>query len=693
MAGDWEEAVNSVLPSDNPIRDRNDLAGPGSPPWISGSGLQIGGSVQSGWDIVRTGQMTYPSGRTYPVYLWVKLNYGVLGTETTGNYTLGELFNLGAKWLDPLVFGRGNSFTSIPSFDDLLTKLENAHKFLQDKRNEVTAWANEIKNGDDLKGAAATNAQGTLENLGTGLERFGAKLADPLIIGQLKQAKTHLHNEALQLQAKFIDWRNGSGTGNSDAWGGGWTGKNDKNAQAANNLSEPVQAVVAALNKYTFTVKYEEGKLDVDYAIGNPREGGQSGSGGFLDGLDNEAKQEWLNYFAAKLDPGTKNDFQQVQTQYKTTQDTFPESIQFDSIKTNGPGGNLPTGSGPKGIDLDGDGKPDVDQNGNLIPEGKDLDGDGKPDDPNTDDPNSEDGPGDTDLNADELGEGEFNGNGNGTENKGADTSGFSTGDNEGTGGIGKDGLGSLNEKFGTGNDGPGGPNDKPGNNQPNTPPPPLFSNFNPSKWTPDGLSRFNMGGGNGNSVLGPDGKTLTNPDGSRLTIPEGSKINSDGTVTKPDGSLLRDRNGNLVKVPPGSSLGPGTSNGFGGYLPNTRNFTFPDYNSPLSNKLVTGPAGDLNKRFGGFGASEINDPTRRSTVNSSALDDALRKPVNPATETGPRGMGGKGGTGNQPPMMPPPMAGGAAGDQNKERQRTTWLTEDADTWDTDGGFTTAIGR
>ncbi|UUU44123.1 hypothetical protein [Streptomyces sp. NBC_00162] len=51
-----------------------------------------------------------------------------------------------------------------------------------------------------------------------------------------------------------------------------------------------------------------------------------------------------------------------------------------------------------------------------------------------------------------------------------------------------------------------------------------------------------------------------------------------------------------------------------------------------------------------------------------------------------------------QSPMMPPmsPGAGGAGGqpNQGKDRQRTTWLTEDEEVWGTDtGSVSGVIGR
>lgn len=54
----------------------------------------------------------------------------------------------------------------------------------------------------------------------------------------------------------------------------------------------------------------------------------------------------------------------------------------------------------------------------------------------------------------------------------------------------------------------------------------------------------------------------------------------------------------------------------------------------------------------------------------------------------------GAAGTSGYPPMMPPMMPPGAMGNQDKERERTTWLAEDEDVWGTDPDVSPAvIGR
>ncbi|MDA3627905.1 hypothetical protein OU415_20900 [Saccharopolyspora sp. WRP15-2] len=722
--------MNSVLPSDQPIRDRNDLAGPGSPSWIEDAGISVGG-VSPSWDVVRGGTTTVTNNgqsSTLTVQIWVKLNWGLL----RDNYTLQQLFGLGEQWLDPLVRGGANSVTRQPSFGELADTLEGARDFLDRKRDDVASWAKQIESGGELEGATATAVQNVLQSLSKQIGAFSAEISDSVLVGQLRESGTKLGTELNQLLDKFIDWRNGSAVGNADAWTGWNNNKNyadpvGKPGGEEANLSNPAHAVAAALNKYQLSVNIgynqQNGSWDVkdvDFGLGDARDGAA-----LKENLDKEAKQEWLNYFAAKLDPGTDSTFNDVQSEYQSTKNNMPQQPKFGPVGAGG--GDQPPGGGNGNGGGSG-----ADQNVDIPP--TDTNTDVPPTDTNTDVPPTDENSGDQNVDVPPTDENSGDQNvdvpptdeNSGDQNvdvpptdENSDGQDFDAPDTD------LDGQDDANGGKGSLTD----PNNHGGGQTP--PPPPPVTTFNPSQFTPNGMNNLFPNSGGGSGVVGPDGKLLTKPDGSPLNLPPGAKINPDGTVTKADGTQLRDANGNLVKVPPGSSIQPdfppgsvvnpdGTVTTPDGtqlrdshgnvvkvppnsiYHPNSSNSSFypplgkmtlpPDLHTSGNKFSSYNPSGLETTKRGGFGSAEINDPTRRSTVNSSALDDALRKPTNPATESSFKG--GKGGAGGQQPMMPPPMAGGAGGgDQNKDRQRTTWLSEDADTWNTDEGFSGAIGR
>ncbi|MFD9335094.1 hypothetical protein ACFWBF_11915 [Streptomyces sp. NPDC060028] len=260
-----------------------------------------------------------------------------------------------------------------------------------------------------------------------------------------------------------------------------------------------------------------------------------------------------------------------------------------------------------------------------------------------------------------------------------------------------------------------------------------------------------------GNLVLGKDGKPLvappgaklkehpaTNPNGGidpslldRIKVPEGAKVNPDGVLVDAQGKPLLDSNGNPYVLPKGASVNhdgilvdakgrpidrssqllTDTEHALldsrGGLKPPTssqssllsggRDPLGLSGSGALSGLGASSGGGTAGKGAGSAGPllaspSMVSDRalqaanaaappgTEADRAKATAAEDAARQlATQQQTQSGPMmpPMGGAGaGAG----------AGGAAG--QKDRQRTTWLSEDEDTWGTDTGTVSGvIGR
>ncbi|GAA4881289.1 hypothetical protein [Kitasatospora terrestris] len=246
--------------------------------------------------------------------------------------------------------------------------------------------------------------------------------------------------------------------------------------------------------------------------------------------------------------------------------------------------------------------------------------------------------------------------------------------------------------------------------------------------WTvPPGTVVGQPGPGGSSGGTGSTGGTGS---ATPFKVPPGSKRNDDGTVTAPDGTLVKDSNGNPVVLGKdrtiaedgtvrdangrpvsrleqlltdqehalasgtggggwnpsiggsGVSFGSGGSGGAGADLFGGRSGGASSGPRTVGG-VASGPAG---LGIGGQLASTLGvRPTVEAAAEAAAQEAQL---------TG-RGISTTGGmTG---PMMPPMGAGagaGMAGQGEKDRQRTTWLSEDEEVWGTDSGAVTGvIGR
>ncbi|MGW4053462.1 hypothetical protein ACWENA_21785 [Streptomyces sp. NPDC004779] len=241
-----------------------------------------------------------------------------------------------------------------------------------------------------------------------------------------------------------------------------------------------------------------------------------------------------------------------------------------------------------------------------------------------------------------------------------------------------------------------------------------------------------------------------------RIRLPEGAKVQPDGSVVDAKGKPLLDSNGNPYVLPKGATLKDGVVVDSGGN-PISRShqlLTNAEYalSSRPEQKNPTTGGRDVFERIdtGGGGSSRRFDPNDLGTGGSggtggTGIGGSGTKAVSSVVGGGVGGTGERvarmlgepsgthatasaggtgGGTGSghgtgsgtgtgtgtgggtgaggpqtaQSPMMPPmnPGAAGAGGqpNQGKDRQRTTWLTEDEDTWGTDtGSVSGVIGR
>ncbi|GAA4853647.1 hypothetical protein GCM10025787_41830 [Saccharopolyspora rosea] len=701
MSGAWEQAVNSVLPSDQPVRDRDDLI---KMPWVSDTVLKVvtpdadnqydlSSVGAENWDAQKWGVGYLPNGNGFPVpivfFVGAKINYALLDASEG---TLAQLYGVGPQ-LDLLLQNGNNGATHLPSFDTFAQTMRGAKQFLTEQSRQVQGWADEIGSGEQLDGQAAKALQRAVESISLRLDEFGRLIADEQGLAQLAHARDQLRTEIQSLSTKFNAWFN-------------------------SQLAAPARAVQAALDKYLST---DVGGLDLfnlDGPLGNAGMGGETG--GFTENLDAEAKSMWMDNYAVMLDRGTDGDFNQAQSTLSGTTALIPKNPQIGPIDTGGAGASggdyqqqfqdQQQQAQQQAQEQQQQAQQQAQQQQQQAQEQQQQaqeQAQQQQQEAQQQAQEQQQNAQEQQQNAQEQAQQQQQEAQQkaqeqpGQDQPGQDQTGQQEQAQRNAAEQQKNASAALAGLHGSGQDqqGPDASAPPPGDGTGQQPPPGAgllpgggAPQWNPSQLSPDSLNRLRGGPGGGSDVVGPDGKPATYPDGTPINAPEGSRINSDGSITKPDGSLLLDRNGNPVKVDPGSTLQNPDPHTGGGYLPPFPRNLLPDAHLSGNGKLtVPPPTPDGVRRSPELGA-EIGDPTRRSTVNSSALDEQLRRPANPMTESGPRTMRGSGGS--QSPMMPPPpMGGGAGAGQDKERQRSTWLAEEEETWNPGGGVSTAIGR
>ncbi|EME62744.1 hypothetical protein [Amycolatopsis decaplanina] len=197
--------------------------------------------------------------------------------------------------------------------------------------------------------------------------------------------------------------------------------------------------------------------------------------------------------------------------------------------------------------------------------------------------------------------------------------------------------------------------------------------------------------------VLGPDKKPLLDPFGRQIVVPPGSRVGPNGEIIGPKGDKLAEKD-RLARPEP-VKKDESQQSELDKYLKSLRGG-----NSPSMPTLLGSHSPSVSSLSGGSPNLHNGPSAPKTTVGSIGFPGGLgaaaghetpgppEKPV--TTEGGPSLIKNQQGNGNQQngmggvPFYPPTAGGagaGAGGDQNKgERDRTTWLTEDEETWGTD---------
>ncbi|MER7859250.1 hypothetical protein ABTX61_09115 [Amycolatopsis japonica] len=240
-----------------------------------------------------------------------------------------------------------------------------------------------------------------------------------------------------------------------------------------------------------------------------------------------------------------------------------------------------------------------------------------------------------------------------------------------------------------------------------------------------------------------PPGRTMPPNPLSRLQVPRGSTVGPDGVVRGPDKKPVLDKLGRQIIVPPGTRVNPdgellspnnvrlteadrlqrpdlgdqtddrqneSRRSELDKYLKSLRGNDAPSLPTMLSNTPSPAPSlpslssgGPQLQHSGSPGAAphvgSVGTGGPTGSTGGGRHDGVASPTASPgrpvSTEGGPSLLKNQQGGGNQQNGMGgvpfyPPMAGGAGagaggGDQNKgERDRTTWLSEDEETWGTD---------
>ncbi|AUI57253.1 hypothetical protein [Amycolatopsis sp. BJA-103] len=212
-------------------------------------------------------------------------------------------------------------------------------------------------------------------------------------------------------------------------------------------------------------------------------------------------------------------------------------------------------------------------------------------------------------------------------------------------------------------------------------PPPPVPGGPNPFLKVPTGSYV-----GPDGVVIGPDGKPVLGPDGRPIIVPPGSRVSGNGEIIGPRGAGNLEQKDRLRKPYPPPEGVRKTYNGESALerhlksLRRTPPPQLPPLRAPDSLPITMSrydPQSNFHSGPGSLGGG-------RSGVSPEVPSPGGKTVTPPAAGQGPLG-GPKGTSGNGVPFYPPTAGGpGGAGQGKGERDRTTWLAEDEETWGTD---------
>jgi hypothetical protein len=194
--------------------------------------------------------------------------------------------------------------------------------------------------------------------------------------------------------------------------------------------------------------------------------------------------------------------------------------------------------------------------------------------------------------------------------------------------------------------------------------------------------------------VLGPDKKPLLDPLGRQIVVPPGSRVGPNGEIIGPKGDKLAEKD--RMARPDPVKRDESRESDLDRYLKSLRGGNAPSMPTLLGAPALSTSSGGAPTLHNGPSVSKTGvGPIGAPGGPTPGGHETPAPPVKPVTtEGGPSLIKNQQGTGNQQngmggvPFYPPTAGGagaGAGGDQNKgERDRTTWLTEDEETWGTD---------
>ncbi|GAA4553165.1 hypothetical protein [Amycolatopsis samaneae] len=570
------------------------------------------------------------------------------------------------------VDGESNKAVQPWTFDRASTALSGAETFLTGHRKTLGDWKKNVGHkGDDFQGSGAAafgsvldglifRCDDVLGQLKTGSVSPSAALTDDPATGGTMEGKAGLTQAMRDLLAAYRSWMFSEGEVTYD------TGLFGRISAPASRLAWPAGALQATWYSTAFCDDLKNCKPGYLSNAGQhfPKSGllgADARSGQFWDGLQRIAQNLWLDHLKATLDTVSGTAISTLAKNYVATAKYLHNITPHQKLDFH-PGGN-----GPKPPPGPGDGG---DHNGK---DGNGKDGNGK-------DGTGKDGPKPPPFSHDGTSKNDSN--------------------KKGPGGPG-------------GPDGPKGPKapdklpDKNGSSNPGGP--------NPNGADPNALLKVPTGStvGNDGVVRDANGKPVLDRLGRQIIVPPGSRVNHDGEIVGKDGKKLAEKD--RVSRSGQDKRDTGDESELDRYLKSLRGesgglapppLLLPNTNSSLPGLSYGGatvPSLDgLPALHSGQTDGKPSFATTGGGPQFPTAGGGPETPVPPKTVSGDSGPSliknepGNGipGNGNGGvPFYPPSAGAGAAGagDKKGERDRTTWLAEDEETWGTDPKLAPAV--
>ncbi|MCX5613207.1 MULTISPECIES: hypothetical protein [unclassified Streptomyces] len=701
----WEEALKVFMADTGSLADRNSVAGPGSARWTTTDGVRVLKDINPNqdwsktFDVFWTGVATLQDANgqnvASPVHFVAGFNIDKKNVFDSPTSKWNLWFSDPKKNLAPLVGSPfKNEVVNPLSFEHAAAQVTSIVGWFDEWLPTIKKWGDAVDSGtDEWKGSAAGAFKKFLNVIHVEMSKVRLDITAPSDYAALiTTAKDQLKASATGMNTAFDEWyvtRNANGLNVlHDAF---WK-----------VMSKAELQVTWKAYSYGDTYGYEP---DVWKIVDNDKS--DISQAYWLDGVESAAKALWIANLE-KLDTAAKNHLGLLDTAYSKLAGALKEGVYQPNISM--PGG----GTGPT--------PPPNPQNNPLNPGGKNpLDGKG-----------GAGGPGGP-KKPPELKPGGGAGPGNkppsGLPGSLKPGSGSGTGagvpllDKNGKPVLGPDGKpvlvppGSRIGKDGKVYDPKGNPVLGPGGKPVIAPPGAKVGQLPP--------------GGPPQGPLQPGSSPY-----DQIRLPEGAKVLENGTVVDANGKPLLDSNGNPYTLPKGATVKDGIVVGADGKpisrthqlltnaehalnsrpvpKPNTQSGGLPSFEFKSGGTSGGGrfPGLDGLGSGGGSGSGLVNGAQPKGIAGTvggmtgigewgtqrgaSVAGNPAAAAANAAAQQQRDALQGQAPP--QSPMMPPmsPGAGGAGGqpNQGKDRQRTTWLTEDEEVWGTDtGSVSGVIGR